>query len=141
VLGILDNRTAKTARVLHARATEAAERYLGLSSEDLERRVAADFPASRYWKLGDTVAFHYEELFDFSFMIFRPDNDTLSIQAGGPFSGFMLQHTGGRLWISLNKPLRGHFGAKAKPLAKCLEDKFGIKDPRAIIEKFGRRFR
>ena len=138
----LDRQTPEIARLLHQRATESAQHYLGLLLGELKERVAADFPKPMHWTSGDSVAFHFDELPDFSFIVtYMLDEPTLTIQAGGRFRGFQLQQTSGRWWTTIHKPLRNPIGPKAQRLAKRLEQQFGIKNATDVLDKFRQRFR
>jgi len=123
----LDRQTPEVARLLYGRASDAAREYAALSLNELSRRAATDFAKTMHWVSSDQVAFHFEDLPDFSFMITYTLNEpVLSIQAGGRFWGFILQRSGDTWFTHVRKPLRGQMGSRAKRLAICLQRLYGI---------------
>ncbi|CAN7565760.1 hypothetical protein [Caulobacter sp. LjRoot300] len=140
MFGFLDKETARTAYLLFERAQDTERRYAGLPIKELAERVNVEFSKDMRHISHDQVTLHYEDLRDFSFaLIFMLDKPLLTIQAGGPYRGIMLQHASNRWHIDLEKPISAPLGRKAKKLAEVFEKQFGVPNLRRVMAARVRR--
>jgi hypothetical protein len=133
MLGLFDKETPRTAHLLFERAQEAQRRYGSMPLRELADRVRAAFPEGMHQASHDQVTVHYDDFPDFSFaFIYMLDEPTLTILAGGPFRGFMLQHASNRWHVAVDSPMGTPLGRKAKRLAEVFEQQLGVKNLRRI---------
>lgn len=136
----LDRETPRVASLLFKRAQEAERRYIALDMIDLSARIMREFPKESNWISDSQVSFQYEDLPNFSFDILDMiDNRTLTILAGGPYHGFMLQRVSNSWHVSVRKPLGGPLGRRATRLANIFEEQFGVANFAKKIDKHFQR--